>query len=136
MHDISFELVQRVLTAGRKKAEELGVAVNIAVVDRGANLNAFSRMDGAWLGSIDIAIKKARTTRLFDRESKDIGQISQPGGPVYGIEHTNGGLVTFAGGIPIKNSANEVIGAVAVSGSTVDNDQAIAVAAAAASRSQ
>lgn len=130
--DITTTLSQKLIQAGITKAEALDLAINIAVVDRGGNLNAFVRMDGALLGSIDIAIKKARTARLFNRPSADIGKLSQPGGPIYGIEHSNGGLITFAGGMPIKNSDGEIIGAVAVSGSTVENDQAIVEAALAA----
>lgn len=128
--DISADKSSQIIASGIQKAKELRVSVNIAIVDIGANLNAFVRMDGAWLGSIDIAIKKARTARLFDRDSADIGKISQPGGPVYGIEHTNGGLVTFGGGVPLRNCDGAIVGAVAVSGSTVGNDQAIAEAAA------
>ena len=79
--------------------------MNVAVVDAGANLKAFARMDGAWLGSIDIAIKKAKTARYFDMETGDVGEMSQPGGSLYGIERTNDGLVTFPGGIPIKTAA-------------------------------
>ncbi len=102
--------------------------MNIAIVDAGANLTAFARMDGAWLGSIDISIRKARTARFFDMNTGDIGQLSQPGGALYNIEHSNGGLITFPGGIPIKNSKGEVIGAIGVSGSTVENDHAVAEA--------
>lgn len=130
--DVTASTAERLVQAGIAKAEELGVAINIAVVDRGANLNAFVRMNDAWLGSIDIAIKKARTARFFDRPSADIGKLSQPGGPIYGVEHSNDGLITFAGGMPIKNRNDEVIGAVAVSGSTLENDQAIVEAALAA----
>lgn len=89
-------------------------------------------MDGAWLGSIDIAQRKARTARLFDMNTGAIGQLSQPGGPLYGIEHSNGGLISFPGGIPIINSSGAVIGAIGVSGSTVENDHAVAEAGAAA----
>jgi uncharacterized protein GlcG (DUF336 family) len=102
--------------------------MNIAVVDAGGNLKAFARMDGAWLGSIDISIKKARTARFFDMNTGDIGSLSQPGGPLYQIEVSNGGLITFPGGVPIKNIAGEVIGAIGVSGSTVENDHAVAMA--------
>ncbi len=130
--DVTAALSERLIRAGIAKAEELGVAVNIAVVDRGANLNAFVRMNDAWLGSIDIAIKKARTARFFDRPSGDIGKLSQPGGPIYGVEHSNDGLITFGGGMPVKNRKGEIIGAVAVSGSTIANDQAIVEAALAA----
>ena len=89
-------------------------------------------MDGAWLGSVDIAIKKAKTARYFDMDTGEIGNLSQPGGPLYNIEHSNGGLITFPGGIPIKNSAGEIIGAIGVSGSTVENDHLVAAAGAGA----
>ncbi len=105
--------------------------MDIAVVDAGANLKAFARMDGAWLGSIDIAIKKARTARMFDMNTGEIGKLSQPGGSLFNIEHSNDGLITFPGGVPIK-SGGEVIGAIGVSGSTVEDDHRVAEAGAAA----
>lgn len=128
MNDISMQQTQRAVDAALEKAKELGVKMNIAVVDIGANLKAFARMDGAWLGSIDIAIKKARTARFFDMNTGEIGKLSQPDGPLYNIEHSNNGLITFPGGVPIKNSAGEVIGAIGVSGSTVENDHLVAEA--------
>jgi uncharacterized protein GlcG (DUF336 family) len=85
-------------------------------------------MDGAWLGSIDISIKKAKTARFFDMPSGEIGKLSQPGGPLYHIEHSNGGLITFPGGLLLKDSSGEIIGAIGVSGSTVENDHAVALA--------
>jgi len=85
-------------------------------------------MDGAWLGSIDISMRKARTARFFNMNTGDIGQLSQPGGSLYNIEHSNGGLITFPGGIPVKDSNGTVIGAIGVSGSTVENDHAVAEA--------
>src|SRR5687767_14601530 len=91
---------------------------------------AFARMDGAWLGSIDISMKKARTARWFDMNTGEIGKLSQPGGPLFGIEHSNGGLITFPGGVPLKDNKGNVIGAVGVSGSTVENDHAVATAGA------
>jgi len=97
-------------------------------VDMGVNLKAFARMDGAWLGSIDIAIKKARTARFFNMNTGEIGKLSQPGGALYNIEHSNGGLITFPGGVPIKNAEGNVIGAIGVSGSTVEDDHLVAVA--------
>ncbi len=111
-----------------EKSRELNLKMNVAVVDAGANLTAFARMDGAWLGSIDIAIRKARTARLFDMPTGNLGQASQPGGPLYNIEHSNGGLITFPGGLPILGSNGEVIGAIGVSGSTVENDHTVALA--------
>ena len=108
--------------------------MNIAVVDVGANLKAFIRMDGAWLGSIDIAIKKARTACLFDMPSGEIGKLSQPGGELFNIEVSNQGLITFPGGVPVTNLAGKIIGAVGVSGSSVDKDFAAAEAAARAAR--
>ncbi|WP_347244796.1 heme-binding protein [Thermogutta sp.] len=135
MNDITLSVAQKALEAAIKKAEELGTKMDIAIVDAGANLKAFVRMDGAWLGSIDIAIRKARTARFFDMETGEIGKLSQPGGPLYHIEHSNGGLITFPGGIPIRNSQGEVIGGIGVSGSTVENDHAVALAGVEAIRS-
>jgi uncharacterized protein GlcG (DUF336 family) len=130
--DVSREAATRVLDAALAAAEEQGTAMNIAVVDAGGNLKAFTRMDGAWLGSIDIAIKKATTARYFDMPTGEIGKLSQPGGSLYNIEHSNNGLITFPGGVPLENAAGEVVGAVGVSGSTVENDHAVAMAGAAA----
>lgn len=135
MNDITLEVAQKALAAAVKKAEELGTKMDIAIVDAGANLKAFVRMDGAWLGSIDIAIRKARTARFFDMETGEIGKLSQPGGPLYHIEHSNGGLITFPGGIPIRNSSGQVIGGIGVSGSTVENDHLVALAGVEAVRS-
>ncbi|MGQ9820932.1 MAG: GlcG/HbpS family heme-binding protein [Thermogutta sp.] len=132
MSDISLEQAQRVLAAALKKSQEMGVKMDIAVVDAGANLKAFARMDDAWLGSIDIAIRKAKTARFFDMNTGEIGKLSQPGGPLYHIEHSNGGLISFPGGVPLKNAEGRIIGAIGVSGSTVEDDHAVAVAGAAA----
>ena len=128
--DISTAQAQAALQAAIRKAQQLGTRMDIAVVDAGANLRAFVRMDGAWLGSIDIAIKKARTARFFDMNTGDIGRLSQPGGPLYNIEHSNGGLITFPGGIPLRNAQGAVIGGIGVSGSTVENDHVVAEAGA------
>jgi uncharacterized protein GlcG (DUF336 family) len=130
--DLSLEQAQAVVTAALAAAEEQGTKMDIAVVDAGGNLKAFARMDGAWLGSIDIAASKARTARYFDLPSEELGALSQPGGPLYGIEVSNGGLITFPGGLPLKADDGMVIGAIGVSGSTVENDRAVAAAGAAA----
>ena len=132
MAEITLEQAQAAVKACVSKSREVGVSMDIAVVDSGANLKAFVRMDGAWLGSIDIAIKKARTARFFDMNTGEIGKLSQPGGALYQIEHSNGGLITFPGGIPIKNGSGEVIGGIGVSGNTVENDHLVAEAGAAA----
>ena len=100
--------------------------MNIAIVDAGGNLIAFSRMDNAWLGSVDIAIKKAKTAIFFNMPTGEIGKLSQPGKPLYNIEHSNGGLITFPGGVPIQNGQNVLIGGIGVSGSTVENDHQVA----------
>ena len=132
MSDITLEQAQKIVDAARKKAVKLGVKMNIAVVDAGANLKAFARMEDAWLGSIDISIKKAKTARFFDMATGEIGKLSQPGGSLYNIEVSNGGLISFPGGIPIKNVDDEIIGAIGVSGDTVENDHAVAEAGIAA----
>ena len=131
-HDLSLDQAKAVVSAALEKAGAIDTKMDIAVVDAGGNLKAFARMDGAWLGSIDIAIKKAKTARYFDMNTGDIGGLSQPGGPLYGIEHSNGGLITFPGGIPLKTADGTVLGAVGVSGSSVENDHAVAEAGAAA----
>ena len=131
MADVTLDQAHHAVDAALTKANEMGVKMDIAVVDAGANLKAFVRMDGAWLGSIDIAQKKARTARWFDMPTGNIGGLSQPGGPLYNIEHSNNGLITFPGGLPLTNSGGEIIGAIGVSGSSVEDDHAVATAGAA-----
>ncbi|MFN8591753.1 MAG: heme-binding protein [Thermomicrobiales bacterium] len=130
--DLSLQQAQSILAAALAAAEEQGTLMDIAVVDAGGNLKAFARMDGAWLGSIDIAVTKARTARYFDLPTEALGELSQPGGPLYGIEVSNGGLITFPGGLPLQSADGTVIGAIGVSGSTVENDHAVAEAGVAA----
>ncbi|MGH2464030.1 MAG: GlcG/HbpS family heme-binding protein [Candidatus Limnocylindrales bacterium] len=132
MPDIDLKGAEAVVAAAKQKAAELGTKMDIAVVDAGTNLKAFARMDDAWLGSIDIAMRKARTARYFDMPSGDIGTLSQPGGPLFNIEHSNGGLISFPGGVLLRNKAGEIVGAIGVSGSSVENDDAVARAGAAA----
>lgn len=126
-HDISHENALKAMLAAKKKAESLNVLVNIAVVDAGANLKSFIRMDDSFLGSIDVAIKKAKTSRYFDINTGDLGKLTQPGGIIYNIEHSNDGLMTFPGGVPIKNKKGKVIGAIGVSGGTIEQDHEIAL---------
>src|SRR5690606_12050987 len=117
--NITLAQAQQAIEAALAKATSLKVKMNIAVVDSGANLVAFARQDGAWLGSTDIAIKQAKTAVFFQMPSADIGKISQPGESLYGIEVTNGGLVSFGGGFPIVNGQGQQIGAIGVSGASV-----------------
>ena len=130
MSILDLKKAQLVVDEALRKAAEINTLMNVAVVDDGGNLKAFGRMDDAWLGSIDIAIKKARTARWFDMSTGDIGELSQPGGPLYNIEVSNGGLITFPGGVPLRNADGRVVGAIGVSGSTVDNDHTVAAAGA------
>jgi uncharacterized protein GlcG (DUF336 family) len=132
MTGITLEQAHVVMDAARRKADELGVPMNIAVVDAGSNLTAFARQDGAWLGSIAIAQDKAFTARAFDAATGDLYEQTQPGGSLYGIGVSNDGrVITFPGGIPLR-SGDEIVGAVGVSGGTTDQDQAVAQEAAAA----
>ena len=126
MH-IELEKAEKAIAAARKEAISLKTKMCIAVVDSGANLRAFVRMDDAWVGSIDIAIKKAKTACFFTMGSAELGKLSQPGMPLYGIEHSNNGLITFPGGLPILQN-DELIGAIGVSGSSVENDLKVAEA--------
>lgn len=130
MADVTRQQAEAALQAALEKAHQMGVAMNIAVVDAGANLKAFTRMDGAWLGSIDIAIRKARTARMFDMDTGELGKMSQPGGSLYGIEHSNEGLITFPGGVLLTDGEGTIVGAIGVSGSTVEDDHAVAEAGA------
>lgn len=126
--NITLENAERAIQAAKKKAVDMDVKMNIAIVDSGANLVAFAKQDGAWLGSIDISIKKAETARYFDMPSGEIGKLAQPGNSLFNIEHSNGGLITFPGGIPITNGDGDIIGAIGVSGSTVEDDHTVAEA--------
>jgi uncharacterized protein GlcG (DUF336 family) len=129
---VSLEEARRVIRAGQEKATEIGVPMNIAVVDAGANLVAFERQEGAWIGSIDIAQKKAFTSRAFDIETKTLGENSQSGDQFFGIHASNDGKVMiFAGGVPLKRDG-VVVGGVGVSGGLGKQDQEVAEAAAAA----
>merc|ERR1711997_1287388 len=125
-NNISSEAALKLLKAAEAKSRELGVKMNIAVVDSGANLVGFLRMDGAWLGSVDIAIKKAKTATFFQMNTETIGSLSQPGGDLYNIEHSNNGLITFPGGLPLRSGRGELLGGIGVSGSTVENDKIVA----------
>jgi uncharacterized protein GlcG (DUF336 family) len=124
-----FSAAIQAVNAGLKKSNELETKMNIAVVDRGGNLVAFAREDGAWVGSVDISIKKARTATYFDMPTEEIGKLSQPGGSLFNIEHSNGGLITFPGGIPLTTPDGTILGGVGVSGSSVENDRLVAEAA-------
>src|SRR6478736_4155111 len=127
---ITLEDATRIIAAAEKKAQEIGQPMNIAVADAGGNLVAHVRMDKAWMGSIDISIKKAWTSRAFDIETKALAELSQSGDQFFGIHASNNGQVMiFAGGVPLKRG-NEVVGAVGVSGGMGKQDQAVAEAAA------
>ncbi len=131
-NEITIEQAIAVISAAREKAEKQGTFMDIAVVGAGAHLKAFVRMDGASMGSIDIAIKKAKTARLFNLPTGILGELSQPGKSLYNIEFSNGGLITFPGGLPLKDKNGNIIGAIGVSGSSVENDNEVALAGAAA----
>lgn len=123
---LSKQEANRRIENGLAKANDIGVAANIALVDSGGHLLFFVRMDGALVGSVDLAVRKARTSALFRADSGSLGQRSQPGKALWSIENSNGGLVTFGGGIPIFNQDGYCVGAVGVSGGTVEQDEEIA----------
>jgi uncharacterized protein GlcG (DUF336 family) len=129
--DITLDQALVAIAAARSKAVKQGTLMNIAIVDAGANLKAFVRMDDAFLGSIDICIKKAKTARWFNMPTGTLGELAQPGQPLYHIEFSNDGLITFPGGLPLKNAEGVIIGAIGVSGSSVEDDNEVAQAGAA-----
>jgi uncharacterized protein GlcG (DUF336 family) len=128
---VTLDQAQAIIKAARAKADDIEVPMCIAVFDAGNNLTAFSRMDGAWLGSIDIAQSKAYTARAFDMPTRDLAEMAQPGEPLYGIEGANQNLIIFAGGIPLTEDET-VVGAVGVSGGTPDQDHEVCEAGVAA----
>ena len=129
---LTLEDARTVIAAAEKKARELEQPMNIAVADAGGNLVAHVRMDEAWMGSIDISIKKAFTARAFDVSTKDLAKLSQSGGQFFGIHASNDGrIMIFAGGVPLKR-AGKVVGAIGVSGGSGEQDHAVAEAGATA----
>ena len=121
---------RRIIAAAEAKAVEIGQAMNIAVVDGGGNLVSHVRMDGAWIGSIDISINKAFTSRAFDITTKDLADNSQSGDQFFGIHVSNRGrIMIFAGGIPLKKRG-KVVGAIGVSGGSGEQDHDVAAAGA------
>ena len=132
MNALTLADARTIIAAAEKRAEEIGQPMNIAVVDAGGNLIAHVRMDGAWIGSVDISISKAWTARAFDIQTKDLAENSQPGQQFFGIHASNGGKVMiFAGGIPLSRNG-EVVGGLGVSGGSGEQDQTVAEAGAAA----
>lgn len=134
MTELTVRTALSVVEACSGKAAELGVPVNIAVLDAGGHLKAFQRMDGAVLGSIELAQGKARTSVLFGMPSEGVFEFCKPGAPAFGLENSNGGLVVFAGGRPLRDARGTMIGAVGVSGGAVEQDRAVAEAGEAALR--
>lgn len=129
---LTLSQAQAAIAAGQSRAADLGVPVNIAVLDAAAHLLAFGRMDDAVLGSIDLALGKARTSALFGVTSEAVWDYCKPGAPAPGLERSNGGLMTFPGGAPVRDRSGRLTGAVGVSGGSPDQDADIARAAIAA----
>lgn len=130
--NISYAQAQAVVAAAVAKAEEIGHPMNISVVDSGGHLVAFARMDGSIFASIDISCRKAYTAAAMKMDTRDIGPLTQPGQPLYGLEQTSGGMVTFGGGIVLRGSDGEPVGAIGVSAGSVEQDHEVAAAGAAA----
>lgn len=127
---ITLEAASRIIDAGQEKARDLGLNAVFAVLDAGANLVAFERMDGAWLASNDLALAKARTSVMFEAPSEALNAPLQLGEPVAHFDHTNGGLLLMGGGIPLYDTNERIIGAIGASGGTPEQDAEIARAAA------
>jgi uncharacterized protein GlcG (DUF336 family) len=128
--NITLAQAEAAIAAAKVKAAAIDTKMDICVVDAGSNLVAFARMDGAWIGSVDISFKKAKTAAWFTMDTAALSPLVQPGAPLFNIEHSNGGLITFPGGVIIKSADGVVIGAIGVSGSSVENDHAVATAGA------
>ena len=129
---LTLDDAKRMLQAGEAAAAAIGIPYNVAVVDASGNLIAFVRQDGALIGSVDLAIDKARTARLFDKATSELAQLAQPGSQLFGIQQSNGGrVVIFGGGVPVRIGGS-IIGAVGTSAGSVEQDIAVAEAAIAA----
>ncbi|RWR29321.1 heme-binding protein [Sinirhodobacter populi] len=131
---MNLSTAEKLIAHARAEAEKGGFAVCIAIVDAAAHPVAFARMDGANIGPADVSQKKARTAALFQTDSLQLGQAAQPGGAIYTLEHTNGGLISFGGGVVLRDRNGTVIGAVGVAGATTEADEAIAQSVAASLR--
>ncbi|MDT0468161.1 GlcG/HbpS family heme-binding protein [Streptomyces gibsoniae] len=128
---LSAALIEKLIAAAKEEALQRGFPpVNISVCDRAAHLAGFLRMDGAILGTVDVAHRKARTAALFESDSATLGGVAHPDGPSYMVEHTNGGLINFGGGVVIRDAGGTVVGAIGISGASVAEDEIIAQAAA------
>ncbi len=127
VRDLSDDLSRHILRTATGKARDLNSKMNVAVVGADGNLKSFFRMEGAWTGSIEIAIKKAKTARFFNMSTGEVGKLSQPGESLYQVEHCNGGLITCPGGLPLKTAEGEIVGAIGVSGDSVENEHQVAL---------
>lgn len=126
--DITLSQSESLLTRAKAKASEMGIPMNIAILDTAGHMKAFLRMDNAFLGSIDIAIKKAKTSMLFRMNSERVGEFLRPEVGAFGMESSNGGLMGFPGGLPIIDG-DQIVGYIGVSGGPLDKDFAVASAA-------
>jgi uncharacterized protein GlcG (DUF336 family) len=127
---MDFSTAQSLVAVAKSEADKMGVSVSIAVLDAAAHLLAFARSEAAALGTIDVSQRKARTAALFQTDSSELGAGVGPGGPAYTFENTNGGLIVFGGGVVLRNKDGAFIGAIGIAGATIEQDQAIAKAAA------
>lgn len=125
------EIANSLIVTATTEAAKGGFAVCVTILDAAAHLVAFHRMDGANIGPVEVSQKKARTAALFQTDSLQLGHAAQPGGAIYTLENTNGGLISFGGGVVLRDTAGAVIGAIGVAGATVEADEVIAQAAAA-----
>jgi uncharacterized protein GlcG (DUF336 family) len=131
---LTSEQADTLIAAARSKAKTIGIAMSVAVLDCAGHMKAFSRMDGAWLGSSDVALRKARTSILFEAETQSLWDLCKPGAQAHGPEHTNGGLVTLAGGIPLRALNGDLLEAIGFSGGQVEQDFVVTTAGAASLR--
>ncbi|MBE9586445.1 heme-binding protein [Mucilaginibacter sp. JRF] len=118
---------QQAIEMATNKARAIGVNANITILDKAGYLKAFQRMDDAFLGSIDVAMGKAKTAMLFRMNSEAVGEFLDPANKAYGLQNTSGGLVAFKGGMPVTSN-NEIIAYIGVSGGSPDQDFEIAAA--------
>jgi uncharacterized protein GlcG (DUF336 family) len=132
MTAVTLEDANRVTAAAQAKASELGIGVTVTILDGGGHVRTQSRMDAARFGTLTVSATKAFTAAAFGLPTEVLSGLVQPGAPLFGFADAAGGrIAAFGGGAPLVRG-EEVVGAIGVSGGSVDQDQDIAAAGAAA----
>lgn len=126
LQDMNLKTANALIGRVQEKAKEMGIPVVAAVSDKAGRPVAVQCMDGAYIGSFDVALNKTYTCVAFKMSTETLGKLAQPGESLYGIQFTNEGkIVIFGGGEPLYLEGR-LIGALGVSGGSAEQDTALA----------